>query len=202
MKRLLVTSDDFGMCHAVNRGIARAMTEGIVRSTNLMAPCPWFLEAVELCKTHSLPAGVHLCITSEWHCLKWGPLTSAPSLRTTDGYFPSNQEDHAGRATDQDIRVEFEAQIARVRSFGIEPTHLDTHMLSSVGRSLHGDCVRAIVRRLSVKHDFPTPTNVCRRTTAATARFAISPESSRCPRSRTVWCGAPSRAGPSPARTT
>lgn len=155
MKRLLVTSDDFGMCHAVNAGIVRAMTEGIVRSTNLLAPCPWFSEAAELCKAHSLPAGVHLCITSEWDRLRWGPLTPAPSLRAPDGCFPSNQEDHAGKATDEDIRAELEAQLARVRSHGIEPTHLDTHMLPSVGTSPHAERVRGIVRELSQEHGLP-----------------------------------------------
>lgn len=155
MKRLLVTSDDFGMCHAVNVGIARAMTEGIVKSTNLLAPCPWFSEAVELCKTHSLSSGVHLCITNEWDRLKWGPLTEARSLRTPEGYFPSDHAVHADRATDEDILVELEAQIARVVSCGIEPTHFDTHMLPSRGRSPHGDRMRAIVQELSAKYGLP-----------------------------------------------
>lgn len=33
-KRLLVTADNFGMCHAINLGTVRAMCEGVVRSRN------------------------------------------------------------------------------------------------------------------------------------------------------------------------
>jgi predicted glycoside hydrolase/deacetylase ChbG (UPF0249 family) len=46
-KRLLVTADDFGMCHAINAGTARVMREGVVRSSNFLVPCPWFHEALE-----------------------------------------------------------------------------------------------------------------------------------------------------------
>ena len=46
--RLVVRGDDFGMCHAVNEGISRAFTEGIVTTSSMMAPCPWFGEAVKI----------------------------------------------------------------------------------------------------------------------------------------------------------
>ena len=48
MKKLLLTTDDFGMCHAVNAGIVEAMTRGMAASTNFLAPAPWFHEAVAL----------------------------------------------------------------------------------------------------------------------------------------------------------
>lgn len=38
---LIINADDFGMCHAVNQAIFRTLTEGVVSSTSLMAPCPW-----------------------------------------------------------------------------------------------------------------------------------------------------------------
>ncbi|MBN1584452.1 MAG: ChbG/HpnK family deacetylase [Anaerolineae bacterium] len=37
---LIVNADDFGMCHAVNEAIFRALQEGIACSTSLMVPCP------------------------------------------------------------------------------------------------------------------------------------------------------------------
>ena len=41
-KRLLLTTDDFGMCHAVNAGTLRAMRSGVAASSNFLVPCPWF----------------------------------------------------------------------------------------------------------------------------------------------------------------
>jgi len=37
---LLVNTDDFGMCHAVNEAIIRSLEEGIVGSCSVMVPCP------------------------------------------------------------------------------------------------------------------------------------------------------------------
>lgn len=140
------------MCHAVNVGITRAMTRGIVRSTNLMAPCPWFADAVSRAKTHGLNVGVHLCVTAEWDRLRWGPITRAPSLTGPDGYFPTSFPALDRIARDEEVFAEFEAQIQRIRAAGIEPTHADNHMLSPRD---YRDCVmrfRDITRRVCQKH--------------------------------------------------
>ena len=88
-KQLLITSDDMGMCHAVNTGIVRAMTEGFVASSNFLAPAPWFHEAVDLALEHKLEMGVHLCLTCDWDRLKWGPITANPRLCVEDGRLPA-----------------------------------------------------------------------------------------------------------------
>lgn len=128
-KRLLVTSDDYGMCHAVNAGTRRAMRDGIVRSSNFLVPCPWFSEALAQARAQGLAVGVHLCLTCEWDNLRWGPLTRAPGISDELGFFHPRFEPLLERATDAEIVAEYEAQIARVRRLGFEPTHLDTHML-------------------------------------------------------------------------
>jgi predicted glycoside hydrolase/deacetylase ChbG (UPF0249 family) len=134
-KRLLVTADDFGMCHAVNAGITRAMREGIVRSSNFLVPCPWFSEALSLAQRHALPIGVHLCVTCDWDNLRWGPLTRSAALADELGYFYGSFAPLLERASDDAILQEYLAQVARVRSLGFEPTHLDTHMLPAADRS-------------------------------------------------------------------
>jgi predicted glycoside hydrolase/deacetylase ChbG (UPF0249 family) len=134
-KRLLVTADDFGMCHAVNAGTLQAMREGIAASSNFLVPCPWFSEALELARRHALPIGVHLCLTCEWDNLRWGPLTRAAGLCDALGHFHPRFEPLLERASDAEIVSEYVAQIARVRSLGFEPTHLDTHMLPSADQS-------------------------------------------------------------------
>src|SRR5687768_12360354 len=127
-KRLLVTSDDFGMCHAVNVGIVQAMIEGIVRSTNLLVPCPWFPEAVELARRHGLPSGIHLCLTCDWDRLKWRPLTKAPGLCDADGYFLPSYAALEPQASDEEMYAELKAQVAVLDRMGFPISHADSHM--------------------------------------------------------------------------
>ena len=46
--RLLIQGDDMGAAHGMNAGTIKAYKEGILRSTNVIVPGPWFMEAVEL----------------------------------------------------------------------------------------------------------------------------------------------------------
>lgn len=151
-KYLLITSDDMGMCHAVNAGITRGMTEGVITSSTLMAPCPWFAQAVALVKKHQLKVGIHLCLTCEWDHLRWGPLTRASSLTGPDGYFWSTIPDVVQSARDEEIAAEFEAQVERVRTSGVEPTHIDIHMLSGDDNRPGVGRIREALRRCCRKH--------------------------------------------------
>lgn len=155
MKRLLVTSDDFGMCHAINDGTVRAMREGIVRSTNLMAPCPWFQEAAQLSRQHELPTGVHLTVTCEWDLYRWRPLTNARGLCAEDGGMPRSHERLALTATTDELRAEFVAQIEAVERAGLRITHLDTHMLPPGAGAPHALRVQALARELAERLAVP-----------------------------------------------
>ena len=159
-KQLLVTSDDFGMCHAVNAGIVRAMRDGIVRATNFLVPCPWFHEALALAREHALPVGVHLCLTCDWDRFKWGPLTRAHSLCDGEGYFFQSYGALLAQAKDEDLLVELLAQVARVRSLGLEPTHLDSHMLGSDMNEPEHRRVKAVIlevsRRTGLRYTYET----------------------------------------------
>jgi predicted glycoside hydrolase/deacetylase ChbG (UPF0249 family) len=148
-KRLLITADDFGMCHAVNAGIARSMREGVVHSTNFMVPCPWFSEAVSLARSLQLAVGVHLCVTSDWDHLRWGPITGAPGLADELGYFYASFEPLLARATDAEILAEYLAQVERVRRLGIEPTHLDSHMLPAVDQGPGALRLKSLIARVA-----------------------------------------------------
>jgi YdjC-like protein len=55
---LIINADDFGMFHAVNAAIFRALKHGVLHSTTLMVPCPWALHAMHFLADHpeiSLP---------------------------------------------------------------------------------------------------------------------------------------------------
>ncbi|MBK8024239.1 MAG: ChbG/HpnK family deacetylase [Chloroflexi bacterium] len=59
--------------HATNAAILRALTDGVVTSTTLMAPCPWALHAIRLLKEHpELPFGVHLTAICDGPDYRWG----------------------------------------------------------------------------------------------------------------------------------
>jgi predicted glycoside hydrolase/deacetylase ChbG (UPF0249 family) len=137
---LIINADDLGVYHAVNAGILRSLTNGVVRSTTLMAPCPWALHAMRMLRDHpDIAFGVHLTVVSEFADYRWGPLTprhEVPSLLDETGYFYSNdrQAELLARATLEELEAEFRAQIETVLSAGLTPTHLDWHCLYDGGR--------------------------------------------------------------------
>lgn len=128
-KYLVVTSDDFGVCHSVNRGIVEGFRNGVLQSTNFMATTPWFPEAVRLAKEYDIPVGVHLTLTCEWTGLKHSPITKAPSLVDHLGYFYTSYEELFSYMDIGEVKNEYRAQINRVINAGIVPTHVETHMM-------------------------------------------------------------------------
>ncbi|MCB0105049.1 MAG: ChbG/HpnK family deacetylase [Caldilineaceae bacterium] len=136
---LLVRADDIGFSHAGNLACIDVFTKGICRSVELMAPCPWFPEAVKLLHQHrDYDVGVHLTLTSEWDNLKWRALTGPSSITNEDGYFyrmyrkNDNYPDEITlEATDwdpADLEREFRAQIELILKYVPWVTHLTTHM--------------------------------------------------------------------------
>ena len=79
--RLIVKGDDMGAAHGINVGTIAAYKGGVLTTTNVIVPGPWFLEAAKLLRDNpGLDVGVHLALTSEWDHVKWRPLTHAPSI--------------------------------------------------------------------------------------------------------------------------
>ena len=138
---LLINADDLGMCHAVNTAIFRSLREEIVRSTSLMAPCPWALHAMQwLRENPGVPFGVHLTLICDTTNYKWSPLTAkekVPSLIDESGYCYSleRMSEFVAQANLGEVEVEFRAQIEAVLAAGLKPTHLDWHCLHSGGRA-------------------------------------------------------------------
>jgi chitin disaccharide deacetylase len=127
---LVVNADDFGLTEGTNRAIVDAHRTGIVISTSLLANGSAFDHAVKLSHEHpSLGVGVHLTLTE-------GPPVAdqvVGELRPYgSGDLPLSNQPFvqalvAGRLPRQAIRCEFEAQVRRVLSAGIRPTHIDGH---------------------------------------------------------------------------
>jgi predicted glycoside hydrolase/deacetylase ChbG (UPF0249 family) len=138
---LIINADDFGMCHAVNEAIIRALKRGVLRSTTLMVPCPWALHAMHFLADHpEISFGVHLTAISEWADYRWGPLTSrekVPSLIDQAGYFYTfeHMPEFLAQVRLDQLEMEFRAQIEAVLAAGLQPTHLDWHALRISGRA-------------------------------------------------------------------
>jgi hypothetical protein len=132
---LIVNADDLGMCHAVNIGTFRALTDGIVSSTTLMVLCPWALEAVRfLADQRDVAFGIHLTAIGESVTYRWRPLSHPDDVRSLvdeTGYlYPLDRM--ADLLTDlelDELELEFRAQIEWVLAAGLRPTHLDWHSL-------------------------------------------------------------------------
>lgn len=126
--QLVVQSDDFGMCHAVNQGAVTAFTEGIVTQASVMVPCPWFDEAAELARQHGMPVGMHSTLTCEWDYLRWPPLTGAASLSGPDRTMHRTVAGAQASVTAEEATAELVAQAERFLAAGLELGHIDCHM--------------------------------------------------------------------------
>lgn len=129
--QLVVQGDDFGMCHAVNAGTAKAFSEGILTQASTMVACPWFPEAAAIARETAMPVGIHSTLTCEWDGLRWAPLTGGRSLVEDDGTFHRTV---AGAATSdvEEATAELVAQTERFLGAGLALTYYDVHMGMSV----------------------------------------------------------------------
>ena len=118
MKQLVVNADDFGFTRDVNRGIVTAHTDGILTATTLMANGGAFDDAVNLAIANpSLDIGCHLV------------MIGGNSLLDSNRALPRTVPELVravllGRV---DPYSELRAQIQKILSAGLQPTHLDTH---------------------------------------------------------------------------
>jgi chitin disaccharide deacetylase len=102
------------------------MVYGVATSATLMVPCPWAREAARMFKGFAV--GVHLTLTSEYRGYRWRSLTNGASLHDNEGFFPATTEGALQRINAKEARVECRAQIETALSWGVDVTHLDTHM--------------------------------------------------------------------------
>jgi hypothetical protein len=123
---LIVNCDDLGSSHSANVATFRSMVYGVATSATLMVPCPWAREAARMFR--SFAVGVHLTLTSEYRGYRWRSLTNGASLHDDEGFFPATTEGALQRIDARDARAECRAQIETAISWGIDVTHLDTHM--------------------------------------------------------------------------
>jgi chitin disaccharide deacetylase len=130
MKNLILNADDFGLTLGVNEGIIRGHAQGILTSTTLMANAPAFEDAVRRARENpSLGVGVHLVL------IGGRPVAASEQVRSlvdNEGFLPRSLPNFVARVTcgvirREHIETELRAQVEKVHSAGISPTHVDTH---------------------------------------------------------------------------
>ncbi|NOR75531.1 MAG: ChbG/HpnK family deacetylase, partial [Draconibacterium sp.] len=136
---LIIRSDDIGSFHAANVGCIESYQNGITQSVELMPPCPWFFEAVEMLNENpKLDVGIHLTLTSEWDRIKWRPITHCPGLTDEAGNFfpmvwknknyPPNcsilESDWTIEEVEKELRAQIELSLKHVQNI----SHISSHM--------------------------------------------------------------------------
>lgn len=128
-RRLLVTADDLGWSHGVNRGIIECHVNGIVTRASIMPNGAAFDDAVERARqTPSLAIGVHL---NFYRGTPVSPLDRVPSLVGPDGTFPGAWKTTIRRLATgalqlDELEAELSAQVERVLAVGLVPICLNS----------------------------------------------------------------------------
>jgi predicted glycoside hydrolase/deacetylase ChbG (UPF0249 family) len=159
-KLLIVHADDLAVAHSVDAASIKAFESGLVNSGSIMVNCPWLSEIAVYARTHpEADLGLHLTLTSEWALYRWGPVMSKDrvlSLINRDGYFYPSQVEATAHMNPEESEVEIRAQVERARLFGIESTHLDSHMGTLFSTKALFDVL------MRVAHDYKLPVLVSR----------------------------------------
>ena len=123
---VIVNCDDIGSSHAANLASLEAMDLGVATSATLMVPWPWAREAARMFQGKDV--GVHLTLTAEYPGYRWRSLTGAASLHDAEGFLPRTAAQVWERAKFEDVARECRAQIDQALAWGVDVTHLDSHM--------------------------------------------------------------------------
>jgi predicted glycoside hydrolase/deacetylase ChbG (UPF0249 family) len=165
--RLIVKGDDMGAAHGINTATIKAFKTGVLTTTNVIVPGPWFPEAARLLKENpGLDVGVHLALTSEWDNIKWRPLTYAPSIADDDGYLFPMVQPRAGAAPGRSIKErqwkldeierELRAQLTLAKRHLPQASYTWNHM----GFTSLGPDVASLVSRLSKEYGLVVPSEL------------------------------------------
>jgi len=127
-RRLIVTADDYGMARFIDRGIRRALQEGLVNTVSAMVTFPGSMDALSELR-HSLPntpVGLHLCLTAGRPC---APPQEVPSLVDETGHFFPVEVFLARfpRISLAEVYHELTAQVWAFKRSGFAMDHLSYH---------------------------------------------------------------------------
>ncbi len=125
-KLLIVNCDDLGSSNCANDAIKRCFEDNVVTSSTLMVPCPWATAGAKMSIDYDI--GVHLTLNSEWDDYRWSPLTYSKTLTAAKGGFHKTVPALYELADINEVENELRAQIEQALDWGVDITHIDSHM--------------------------------------------------------------------------
>ena len=130
--RVVVNADDFGMDADTCAQTIRCMTEGAISSASIMPTMPASAQACDFARRHEeFSFGVHLTFVRDTCEEPAAAPHAIGTLVDRQGRFMSSHKVRlralAGRIDASHVAVEVEAQLARVRDFGVRVSHVDSH---------------------------------------------------------------------------
>ncbi len=153
-KQIAFRLDD--ACSTPGHGLAQAdlLRGGIVKNAAVMVCGESFDDTIggiaeaKRERGDAVNIGLHLMLNCEWRGLRWTPAAPAgrvPSLVDEHGLLTSTPHvlyDRGGIAIDE-LLIEADAQLARLREAGIDPDYVDEHMdfqwtSKAIAPALHG----------------------------------------------------------------
>lgn len=152
---VIVNIDDIGMHKDETEASFEVLRFGIVKSGSIMVPCSNLNQVIKLWQENpEIDMGIHLTLTCEWgEKHPWKPVLSkidVPSLYNPRGIMWPDISELLQHAKLKEIAMELEAQINRILTAGLKPSHLDDHM------DLHNHVdFFSIIMELSRKYNLP-----------------------------------------------
>lgn len=129
---VILHTDDIGMCQASVQAYIDLWEFGGISSGAIMMPCPWAQSAAEYCRSHpGVDMGVHATLTAEWQTYRWPPLSTrdaSSGLVDGDGFLWRTSAQAQENADPDAALEELLLQVRRAAAWGVDITHVDTHM--------------------------------------------------------------------------
>ena len=133
---LLVRGDDMGHSLDVNQAFIKDHTDGILTSASVMAPAPYFDDAIARLKAHPrIAPGIHVTLMAVVPMRPISPPEQVSSVIGPDGFFYRGLDDFVkAQPKITEVEKEVRSQIEKCQATGLRFVYLDWHMASNGGK--------------------------------------------------------------------
>lgn len=129
---LLLHADDMGMTELTNKAVKDVLDFGIAKSASIMVPAPGAKDAIQNPIYKGYDLGLHISLNSEWRKLRWTSIERKRKVRSLTtpfkGYLWRGRVPVLLLGRGHHVYREVRAQVQLALNWGMEPTHMDSHM--------------------------------------------------------------------------